>query len=139
MNLDDLYQEIILDHFQHPRNAGELPEGVRFAEGVNPNCGDVVKVSASLENDLIAGIQYHAKGCAVSIASASIMSEYLMEIAGSEARGRIETFVARMKDQNNETYADAEAMAALLTVRKFPMRIKCATLPWTAMSDLLSA
>ena len=136
-SLDDLYQEIILDHFKHPRNAGPLPEGMPFAEGINPNCGDVVKVAASLEGDQIESIQYHAKGCAVSIASASIMSVHLVSHSLAAAEEGIQQFIACLKEERADTYSEDDPMAALLTVRKFPMRIKCATLPWTALRDLL--
>jgi len=137
MNLEDLYQEIILDHFKHPRNAEPLNEDLPFAEGENPNCGDLVRVTADLEDEIIRTIQCDARGCAISIASASIMSEHLLNIGAEDARGRIDDFETRITGKSVDSYAQEDPMSALLTIRRFPMRLKCAILPWAAIREFL--
>ena len=134
-DLTQLYQEVILEHSRHPRNAGR-PEGAdREARGNNPLCGDRVTVYLSVEDGRIADVGFDARGCAISIASASMMSEMLKGKTVEEAKALFERFHALV---TGTAAGDAAAegldeLGALAGVKDFPTRIKCATLPWHAM------
>jgi len=128
--LTDLYQEIILDHNKRPRNFRPMPGCSCHADGNNPLCGDEVEVFVRLEGDKLADVSFQGHGCAISRASASMMT--------AKTRGRTAEEAKKMTAQVRDMLLGAEAeppaslgdLAALSGVRKFPARIKCAMLPW---------
>ena len=133
-DLDDLYQEIILDHNRNPRNFRALPDANRRAEGDNPLCGDHFTVFLKVDNDVISDVSFQGAGCAISKASASLMTEQLKGKTVAEARQCFAQFQRMLA--TGEAGEDEEAMGSLCAlggVHKFPMRIKCAVLSWRAM------
>lgn len=130
----ELYQEMILDHHRHPRNFGKLPGANREAEGFNPLCGDRVTVYALMDGDRIQDLSFEGSGCAICIASCSLMTEAVKGQTVAEA----EALFGRFHDlvTNDAATADEEVLGKLTVfegVREFPVRIKCATLPWHAL------
>jgi len=137
-DLRELYQDIILEHSKHPRNFGKLAEANRQARGNNPLCGDRITLALKLDGDRIADAKFEAKGCAISVASASMMTEMVKGKTTDEARALFEQFhgLVTGKPMNDES-DDLDRLAALSGVRDFPSRIKCATLPWHALTAAL--
>ena len=137
-DLRELYQDIILDHSKHPRNFGKLAEANRQARGNNPLCGDRITLALKLDGDRIADAKFEARGCAISVASASMMTEMVRGKTVDEARALFEQFhgLVTGKPMNDES-DDLDRLAALSGVRDFPSRIKCATLPWHALTAAL--
>ena len=139
-NLRELYQEIILDHSRHPRHFGSLAEANRTAEGFNPLCGDKVKIDLIVDGaGRIADIAFDGKGCAISVASASLMSEMLKGRTVEEAEHLMRGFLELVKDGSTEELSgdDREFLEVMAGVSEFPMRVKCATLAWHAMKSAL--
>lgn len=138
-DLRDLYQELILDHNRRPRNFGPLAGANRSARGVNPLCGDKVAVHLHVEGDRVMGVSFEGTGCAISIASASVMTETLKEQSCGEARELFERFhqmVAADDGSGNED-AGMGKLAAFAGVRDYPARVKCATLAWHTLRAAL--
>ena len=145
-NLEDLYKEIILDHYRSPRNRGELtsPPAIRV-EGFNPLCGDEVTVFLNVDGGVITDIKLSGHGCSISQSSSSLMSAAVKGKSLDEARATIEKFKQLMTlheatlDENGEPEkVDLRALgeiAALQGVVKFPVRIKCAILAWNTLSQ----
>ena len=136
--LADLYQEIILDHHKRPRNFREMPECTCRAEGHNPLCGDEVKVLVRLEEDKLSDVAFQGQGCAISRASASMMTGKTKGRSRAEARelaGRVRDMLIGPEVEPARELGD---LAALSGVRKFPARIKCAILPWHTLEAALS-
>ena len=138
-DLQDLYQEIILSHNKRPRNEGDLPGHTHEAEGYNPLCGDRVRVFLKVEDGVVAGVTFHGDGCAISRASASMMTERLKGCPAADIKKRVAEVVEMLAgpvepNLELETVGD---LAALAGVRKFPARIKCATLAWHAAGEAL--
>lgn len=131
--LADLYQEVILDHYRRPRNFG-LPAGAdHVADGYNPLCGDKVKVALRLEGGRVAEVGFEGSGCAISTASASLMTEAVKGATVAEAEALFHRFHDLLTGPPDEKAASDPALgklAALSGVREFPMRVKCATLAW---------
>lgn len=137
MELKDLYRDVILDHNRHPRNFGRVTGGDREAEGHNPLCGDRLTVSVRLEGERIADIRFEGQGCAISTASASLMTEAVKgkeRTAVQELFGKVHALLTRP-----EATADASLgkLAALSGVREFPARVKCASLCWHTLNAAL--
>jgi nitrogen fixation NifU-like protein len=137
--LDDLYQRVLLDHSRHPRNAGALPPGSRTARGDNPVCGDRITVGVVLDGDRIADVRFEATGCAISVASASMMSEAVRGRTRVQADALHQLFERLL---GGEPLADAEResladLASLAGVSRFPVRRKCARLPWQTLRAAL--
>ena len=131
--LKELYQEIILDHGQEPRNFGTCENHNKSADGHNPLCGDKVHLSFYLdENDIINDIKFSGEGCAISIASASLMTEKLKGMKLSGAQSIFNDFTKLVKGDADtlEILNDEDSLYALKGVEAFPMRVKCATLAW---------
>lgn len=132
--LQDLYREIILDHYAHPRNRGRL-EGADIAvEGVNPSCGDEISVYARVRDGRLEEVRFEGRGCSISQASASMMTEAVRGKTLADAHQLVEDFKSMMHGQP----ADEERMGELVAlqgVRRFPVRIKCATLAWVALQQ----
>lgn len=137
MNLNELYQEIILDHCKHPRNAGPLEDHDVMAEEKNPSCGDHIRLRAEVSGGVVSGVKYDSKGCAISTASASIMSEMVVGLPVSEAKAKSARFVSLMRSEIDPDPDEIEEILALSGVRQFPMRIKCATMCWHALDAAL--
>lgn len=139
MAFEDLYQEIILDHYRHPRNFDDLA-GVDDEEVYeNPTCGDSVKLVVNVDDaGVVQGIRYNSKGCAISVASASLMSERLKGLTVAEALERVDEFMSILRGENREeTLEDWGDLIALEGVSQYPLRVKCATLAWHALKHAL--
>jgi len=138
MALDDLYRELILDHYSHPRNRGELPDPDIAVEGANPLCGDELAIHVKVDGDTIAEVRFVGRGCSISQASASMMTEQIKGKTLDEARRLAARFKAMMRGEPvpEEELGD---LAALQGVRKFPVRVKCATLSWVALEQGMDA
>jgi nitrogen fixation protein NifU and related proteins len=138
--LQDLYQEVILDHNRKPRNFRKLPQATQYAEGVNPLCGDAMRVELRVEDGVIRDIAFQGSGCAISKASASLMTAHLHGKAVAEAQdifGRFHTMVTGAAGLADPAGALGK-LAVFAGVREFPSRIKCATLPWHTVRAALT-
>lgn len=136
--LDDLYQRVIVDHSRNPRNQGPLPGANRRAVGDNPVCGDRLTVSLVLdEASRIAGAAFEGSGCAIATASASMMTEGVKGLTPDEAR-RLAERLDRIVSGQPEPPGDPIDLAALAGVARFPVRMKCARLPWRALLAALA-
>lgn len=129
-DLRDLYQEIILEHSRKPKNSGPLDNPSAEAQGNNPLCGDRITVYIKLDGDRIADARFEARGCAISVASASMMTEIMKGMTVEEAESAFERFQGYLTAKESPELAEDDELAALMGVREFPTRIKCATLPW---------
>jgi nitrogen fixation NifU-like protein len=140
MNLEELYQEIILDHSKRPRNFGPLPGATVTVKGDNPSCGDEVELAVKLTPGAIEAVKFTGHGCAICMASASLMTLKVKGKPRSEAGAMIHAFremlVAPEQPEPPESFGDLQVFAA---VRRFPQRVKCATLAWRALEQALSA
>jgi nitrogen fixation NifU-like protein len=136
-DLRDLYQEVILDHNRRPRNFGPLPAANRRAEGHNPLCGDRVTVYLDVEGGRIQGVSFEGAGCAISTASASLMTEALKGRSVEEARSLFHGFHELVTQ--GEEGEDLGKLAVFTGVREYPMRVKCATLAWHTLMAALDA
>ena len=138
--LRELYQEIILDHTRHPRHFGALADANHVAEGFNPLCGDKVKIYLSVDaNDRITDVSFEGRGCAISVASASLMTEMLKGRTVEQAEELMGGFLLLVKGESAQTLEedDRERLEVMAGVSAFPMRVKCATLAWHAMKAAL--
>ena len=135
--LTELYQEIILDHNKYPRNYGSLVDFTASREGYNPLCGDEVTVYWKIEDGSIEDISFEARGCAISRASASMMTRILKGKTVEEAKNLFHLLKQRITQAHGEEDFPEELgdLAALEGVRKYPARIKCATLAWHTILD----
>ncbi len=138
-DLRDLYQEVIFDHNRNPRNFGRLEGANRKAEGFNPLCGDRLTVYLKVdENDTITELGFEGAGCAISVASASLMTEALKGKKMSEAETLFQGFHGLIMDQPSEGEApELGKLRVLEGVKEFPSRVKCATLSWHTMHAAL--
>jgi nitrogen fixation protein NifU and related proteins len=137
-DLDALYQEIILDHNRRPRNYGELVGADNSVAGRNPLCGDEMTIWVKIESDRIADAKFVAQGCAVSKASASLMTTAVKGKTRSEAQELFERVHKLVTGKLSEDERKGMgALAALGGVAKFPIRVKCASLPWHALRKAL--
>jgi len=137
--LDDLYQDIILNHNKRPRNYRKMPEATHHAEGHNPLCGDEVTVYLHVDGDTISDVSFDGQGCAISKASASLMTTRLKGKTIAEVRELAKDVRAMLAGQQ-ETEPDLEVLgdlAALAGVRKYAVRVKCATLAWHTLEAAL--
>ena len=137
--LDELYREVILDHFREPRHAGELPGAPIRVEGANPLCGDEMTFSLILDGDRIKAIRFKGTGCAISQAAASMLSEQAQGKSIGEVRKLIEAMKRMMQGQPVDDQVDLGDLEALAGVRKFPVRVKCAALSWNVLERGLTA
>lgn len=142
MELDTLYQEVILDHYKHPQHKGLLSTYDAQVHHVNPSCGDEITLNLALENNFISSISWDGVGCSISQASVSIMSDLVIGKSVDEARVILDNFVELMQSKGVKTGDPTilEDAVSLAGVSKFPARIKCALLGWMAYKDaVLSA
>lgn len=133
--LRDLYQEVIFDHYRSPRNYGPLPSSNRDAEGHNPLCGDQLKLHLQVEDGVIRDAHFEGSGCAISTASASLMTEVLKGKREEEAMHLMQEF-QRLVTGIGEPEGMGK-LKALAGVREFPSRVKCATLAWHTLQAAL--
>ena len=129
-DLRELYQEVILDHNKRPRNYGLLEDRTGIAQGYNPLCGDKVSVSIRTQDGLLEAIGFEGCGCAISQASASMMTELVLGKSPDEVRQLSDQFNHLVTSEETNTPTDIESLEPLAGVREFPIRVKCATLPW---------
>jgi nitrogen fixation NifU-like protein len=138
-DLDDLYQEVILDHQRNPRNFVRLPNANRQAEGNNPLCGDHVTVYLDIENGLIRNISFQGEGCAIAKASASMMTSTVKGKTVAEASEIFKRFHQMVMGGKDPCF-DIESLgklAAFSGVSAFPMRVKCASLAWHTLNTAI--
>ncbi len=138
-DLDDMYQDIILSHNKRPRNFGELDPHSHEAEGYNPLCGDRLKIYVQKNGDTIEAVHFTGEGCAISRASASIMTESLKGVNIKELEAKIAEVMELLtaKEEPQVDPFEIGELAALIGVRKFPPRVKCATLGWHTLEAAL--
>jgi nitrogen fixation NifU-like protein len=140
MELTALYQDVILDHNRAPRNFGEMADASGRADGHNPLCGDEVTVWLRVENDVVSAVSFVGQGCAISKASASMMTQAVKGKTRAEAEAIFDRFHAMV---TGESGAAADPLLGKLKVfsgvARFPTRVKCASLAWHAMKDALAA
>lgn len=137
MQLDNLYQEVILDHYKNPQNKVLATDNDAQVHHVNPSCGDEITLGIKLEGDMVTSINWEGVGCSISQASASIMSDLLMGKTLAEANVISEDFLHLMQSKGSEE-GDPQVLedaVALSGVSKYPARIKCALLGWMAFKD----
>jgi nitrogen fixation NifU-like protein len=137
--LSELYQELILDHNRRPRNYGALPDADHTAKGYNPLCGDKLTIYAKLEGDRIAGLSFEGSGCAISKASASLLTDAVKGKTLAEADAlfaRVHAMLTAPIDQTLDV-DDLGKLAVLSGVREFPVRVKCASLAWHTLRAAL--
>jgi nitrogen fixation NifU-like protein len=129
-DLNDLYQEVILDHNRRPRNFKEMPAASHSAEGYNPLCGDRLTLYLHLDGGVITDVSFQGSGCAISKASASLMTDALKGRSVAEARALFERFHRMVTTPPDRPVEDLGKLSALAGVREFPIRVKCASLAW---------
>ena len=136
MQLDDLYRDIILDHNRHPRNFGPLEPADASVEGFNPLCGDRLTLRLRLDGERIADIRFEGQGCAISTASASLMTE---AVKGKTRAQALELFdrVHRLLTEDGGGGTELGKLEALSGVREYPARVKCASLCWHTLASAL--
>ena len=133
--LGDLYQEIILDHYKKPRNAGRLEEPTCSASGDNPLCGDKLSMTLKTKGDLLEDLRWQGAGCAISTASASLMSEAVKGKSKSEIQALFEKFHAMVTGTGKSD--GLEKLEVFSGVSEFPVRVKCASLAWHTLRAAL--
>jgi nitrogen fixation protein NifU and related proteins len=142
MDLRELYQDIILDHGRHPRNFRAIEHPTHTAQGHNPLCGDRVTVFLTLEDGRIGDVSFQGRGCAISTAAASLMTEVLKDKTPQEAQALFAQFHAKVTGGDEtpvpaELQEDMERLEPLTGVKAYPARVKCATLSWHALEAAL--
>ncbi len=135
--VDDLYQEIILDHSKHPRNCHPMDDANRKAEGYNPLCGDKLKLYLKVEDGIVKDVSFEGSGCAISTASASLMTESLKGKTREEAVKLLDKFHELLTTESPVT-KDLGKLVVFCGVRDYPARVKCATLAWHTLKSALN-
>ena len=133
--IQDLYQEVILDHSKNPCNFGVLEQYTCTAEGNNPMCGDRLTVYVDIKDDVVSDVSFQARGCAISVASASIMSTIIKGKTIEEVNVLFDKFNALCTGLEGDDDDDSERLRVLSGVSKFPTRVKCATMSWHAVRE----
>lgn len=145
MALEDLYREVILDHYRNPRNRGHIENPDAVAQGVNPLCGDEINIEVRFEGDVVSQVAVEGQGCSISQSSASMMTEAIK----GKSRAEIEEIVSRFRRMMSLDEADHPGLdpdrpgsvlgdiEALQGVRQYPVRIKCASLGWNTLMNAL--
>ncbi len=137
MDLKDLYREVILDHNRSPRNFGRLDPADAAADGHNPLCGDQLHLSLRLQGDRLADVRFEGRGCAISVASASLMSEAVKGRTRAEVDALYRRVHALLTGERAPNAQDLGKLAALGGVAEFPARVKCASLCWHTLHAAL--
>lgn len=138
-DLQDLYQQIIVEHNRSPRNFRPMPEATRSAEGDNPLCGDRITLFVKLDGDTVADVSFQGKGCAISQASASLLTGAVKGKSVADADKLFREFQAMVMGQGQPDTATLGKLAAFGGVKQFPARIKCANLAWHTLHAALTA
>ena len=140
--LEDLYREIILDHYRTPRNRGELEPPAVSVEGHNPLCGDEIRVYLDVADGVVTDVKFSGSGCSISQSSASMMTNAVKGKSVDDVKAIVRKFKHMMTVEDDETPVDENVklgdLEALQGVVKFPVRIKCATLSWNTLVDALA-
>lgn len=136
-DLSDLYQEVILDHGRNPRNFRTMTDATATAEGLNPLCGDHYHVFLKMDGDRVADVSFQGSGCAISKASASLMSQVLKGKSAAEAEDLFQRFHAMVVEGDGSQAEGLGKLAVLKGVADFPTRVKCASLAWHALHSAL--
>jgi len=129
-DLQELYQQVIIDHGTKPRNLGTLSHCSHHAEGFNPLCGDELSLYLEVKNDIIEDIKFESKGCAISNASASLMSQFLKGKTLQQSEQAMQEFTDMLTNTPTAAHSDLGKLTILAGVNKYPARVKCATLVW---------
>ena len=135
MTTEDLSREIILDHYQNPRNRGRLSEPTVANRGHNPLCGDEIELSLAIADERIADIAFSGRGCSISQASASMMTDLVKGRSLPEVDEAVQRFTQRMADRQPPPPELEAELDALQGVKRYPARVKCALLPWTTLRE----
>jgi nitrogen fixation NifU-like protein len=135
LELDELYRELILDHYKRPHHRDKLASPDVTAEGFNPVCGDEIEMELDFEGDRLAAIGVRGRGCSISQASASMMSDVVEGKSIAEIRGLSDAFQGMMRSSDGEVPEALGDIEALQGVAKFPVRVKCATLAWRTLGE----
>ena len=136
--IEELYQEVILDHSRRPRNFGELPDAAVRVHGDNPACGDEIHLAVKFgPGGGLEDIKFTGRGCAISQASASLMTMKLKGKSRTEVREMLRAFHGLVTDETSEAAKNLGDLCVMSGVRKFPQRVKCAMLPWRAVEQAL--
>jgi nitrogen fixation NifU-like protein len=145
-SLDELYRQVILDHYRNPRRRGSLSGPHVHAEGMNPSCGDEFSLDLEIQGGVIIDAAIQGQGCSISQASGSMMTDVIVGKTVDEAREATATFKLMMGIEEGDDPLDPERPGAVLGdlealqgVKKFPVRIKCADLPWTTLTEALDS
>ena len=135
----DLYQEVVFDHNRNPRNFRVMPDATRTIEGFNPLCGDRITLYAKVQNGIIEDVSFQGSGCAISTASASLMTEIVKGQSEEEAQHLFEVFhrITTGQEGDQVNLDEIGKLAVLAGVRAYPARVKCATLPWHSLQAAL--
>ena len=132
---DELYRELILDHYRSPRHREPLTEPDVVAEGYNPLCGDEVELQLTFENGAISDLSFRGRGCSISQASGSMLADLVLGKPAEEVRRLADLFTKMLTEPEGEPPEELGDLEALQGVAKFPVRVKCATLPWHTLED----
>lgn len=133
MQLDELYQEIILDHYKNPRHFAKIPDGQAMVDEENPTCGDHIKLNAAVKGGRLDEVQVECAGCAICTASSSMMTEKVIGRPVGEVRDLIARFNEMMRGGAEMSDDELGDLVALKGVRRYPLRIKCCTMAWHAL------
>ena len=140
--LEDLYREIILDHYRTPRNRGELDPPALSADGHNPLCGDEIRISVAVQDGVVTDVRFSGSGCSISQSSASMMTSAIKGKPVEQVKSLVRRFKQMMTIDEEDSEIDESInlgdLEALQGVVKFPVRIKCATLGWNTLLDALA-
>ncbi|HKX74844.1 MAG TPA: SUF system NifU family Fe-S cluster assembly protein [Acidimicrobiia bacterium] len=146
MALEELYREVILDHYRNPRNRSPLDTADYVAEGVNPLCGDEVTVQVAFDGERVGAVSVRGHGCSISQSSGSMMSEAIKGLTRQELADLSQRFQQMLTSENGDRSFDQARpgsvlgdLEALQGVRRYPVRIKCAALPWTTLDQALTS
>lgn len=137
--LDDLYRDIIMDHYRFPRGRKEMPDADVKNEGQNPVCGDEIKVSLKIKEDKVEDVAVSCMGCAISVASGSMLADVVQGKTLGEVKLIASAIKAILKGEEPPAGLEMGDLEALAGVKKFPVRIKCALLSWTTLVDAIEA
>jgi nitrogen fixation NifU-like protein len=133
--LDDLYKELILDHYRHPHNRGHLEHATSKSEGFNPLCGDEIEVEVEIDGGRIKNVAFGGRGCSISQASGSMMTDVVKGMTKDEAVRMVTLFKRLMTNPEEGAAEELGDLEAFQGVAKFPVRVKCATLAWHVLEE----
>jgi nitrogen fixation NifU-like protein len=139
MSTDSLYKEVLLDHFHHPRNKGDLADAAITRRGANPRCGDEIEVGIDADAGRLTRVRFRGRGCSVCIASASMMTEAVTGLDAVDARDLTGHMRGWFGSGDAPPGEPPPALAALTAVRAYPARRRCVLLPWEALRDAIDA